>query len=80
MLGCLVGSTCGQERLALKDQLLVELLTPEGWYERGHGIVGGGANADGVWLPIYRSGTMLVWVPPPGAASQATDTAGCCYI
>ena len=55
----------------VKDQPL-ELLAPEGWYERGHDIVGGGLNADGVWLPKYSSGTML-WAPPPGAARQAIE-------
>ena len=55
----------------VNDQPL-ELLSPEGWYERGHDVVGGELNADGVWLPTYQTGTML-WAPPPGAARQAIE-------
>ena len=43
-------------------------LTPEGWFERGHDIIGGAKNGDGVWLPEYKSGNYL-WFPPPAAAN-----------
>ena len=47
----------------------VENLSPTGWFERSHDIDGSGSNSDGIWLPRYRSGTM-VWAPPPGVARQ----------
>ena len=50
----------------------VEVLDPEGWFVRGHDVVGGSTNCDGVWIPSYRKGTML-WAPPPAAARQAVE-------
>ena len=50
----------------------VELLTPEGWFERGHDIQGSTTNVDGVWMPAYQHGT-FIWAPPPGAARQALE-------
>ena len=50
----------------------VELLNPDGWYERGHDIAGSTANVDGIWMPTFRRGT-FVWAPPPGAARQAIE-------
>ena len=50
----------------------VEVLDPEGWFVRGHDVVGGTTNCDGVWIPSYRKGTML-WAPPPAAARQAVE-------
>jgi hypothetical protein len=45
----------------------VELLSPEGWFERGHDMDGGRDNTDGIWMPRYSTGT-FVWAPPPGCA------------
>ena len=45
----------------------LEVLDKEGWFERGHDIVGGTINSDGVWVPRYQAGT-FVWSPPPAAA------------
>lgn len=47
-----------------------ELLTPEGWFSTGHGIVGGGENLDGEWVPEYKDST-YIWAPPPAAAFDA---------
>ena len=47
-------------------------LTPEGWFERGHDIVGGAKNSDGVWMPEYKSGNYF-WFPPPAAANICID-------
>lgn len=47
-----------------------ELLTPEGWFTRGHGIVGGNRNLDGEWAPLYNDKT-YIWSPPPAAAFDA---------
>ena len=49
-----------------------EVLTPEGWYERGHDFDGGRVNTDGVWMPSLRAGT-FVWAPPPAAADAAVE-------
>lgn len=46
------------------------LLSPEGWFTTGHGIVGGENNADGEWIPQYTSHTSI-WAPPPAAAFDA---------
>ena len=49
-----------------------ELLTPEGWFERGHDFDGGRVNCDGMWMPRLRSG-IFVWAPPPAAADAALE-------
>jgi hypothetical protein len=40
-----------------------ELLTPEGWYERGHDFDGGRRNSDGVWMPNIRAGQIHLGSP-----------------
>lgn len=50
----------------------LELLAPEDWFEKGHDIVGGNPNCDGVWLPVYGYGR-YVWCPPPCVASQCLE-------
>ena len=55
----------------VRDEPL-ELLSPKDWFEHGHDMVGDGPNADGVWLPSYKFGTML-WAPPPTAAHQVIE-------
>ena len=49
-----------------------ELLTPSGWFTRGHDHEGGRKNIDGHWIPGYKAGTML-WDPPPGIARFAIE-------
>ena len=44
----------------------------EDWFVRGHDIIGGGKNDDGVWMPAYKSGT-YVWLPPPAGAHLAVE-------
>ena len=39
------------------------LLDSEGWFERGHDLVGGDHQMDGFWRPRYQPATML-WGPP----------------
>ena len=48
------------------------LLDPEGWFERGHDLVGGDRQRDGFWRPKYQPATML-WAPPPAAARQVIE-------
>jgi len=50
----------------------VELLEPDDWFEKGHDIVGGSKNCDGMWIPSLKSGTYL-WAPPPAAADAALE-------
>lgn len=49
-----------------------EFLSADGWFERGHDIVGGNFNLDGIWTPIYQPGT-FIWTPPPAAAAIAVE-------
>ena len=49
-------------------------LTPEGWFEEGHGIIGGSLDRRGVWIPEHGpSNEMFVWMPPPAAADAALE-------
>lgn len=49
-----------------------ELLRPEDWFVRGHDIVGGTYNCDGVWTPVYKQGR-YIWAPPPCVAAQCLE-------
>ena len=53
------------ESWAPKDMII---LKPEDWDVRGHDIVGGTVNEEGIWLPTIKKGTYL-WNIPPAAAS-----------
>ena len=44
----------------------------EGWFEKGHDIIGGERNEDNIWMPKYRSAT-YVWSPPPAGAQIAVE-------
>ena len=54
-----------------KDEDL-ELLEPEGWFERGHDLDGGEYDKQGFWRPAVRKGCFL-WAPPPAAAGSAIE-------
>jgi hypothetical protein len=49
-----------------------EILSPEGWFERGHDILGGKMDSKGFWRHEIKSGT-FVWNPPPAAAAVALE-------
>jgi hypothetical protein len=49
-----------------------EFLESEGWFERGHDLIGGGVDECGYWAPRHKSGT-FVWFPPPAAAAVAIE-------
>ena len=53
-----------------EENLIV--LTPEDWFERGHGIVGFDKNIDGLSIPVTTSGCYL-WNPPPGRAETCLE-------
>jgi len=48
-------------------------LTPEEWFERGHGISGGTRKPDGVWEAAETGERWLLWAPAPAAAEIAMD-------
>ena len=49
-------------------------LTPEGWFEEGHGILGWSLDHNKVWMPTYGKGGMLfLWSPPPAIAKAALE-------
>lgn len=49
-------------------------LSPEGWYERGHGVTGGSKDKRGVWIPSHEpAGQTHLWTPPPAAADAALE-------
>ena len=49
-----------------------EVLEPEGWFEKGHDLVGGTTNSDGMSVPEYKNG-LYIWAPPPAAAEAALE-------
>lgn len=53
---------------------VLEPLSPEDWYEKGHGIIGGSVDGRGVWIPKHEpKGRLHLWVPPPAAADAALE-------
>lgn len=50
----------------------VEILSPEGWFERGYDIAGSRRNTDGVWMQSYSAKTFVL-VPPPGVVSFSVE-------
>ena len=51
-------------------------LDPSGWFELGHGIVGGSINGDGIWIPTHApNGRFYLWTPPPIIADVALEEA-----
>jgi hypothetical protein len=49
-----------------------EVLSPEGWFERGHGLLGGKTDSKGFWRHEFKPGK-FVWDPPPAAADVALE-------
>jgi len=52
----------------------LEPLTPEGWFEEGHGITGGVKDKHGVWIPTHEpKGNLHLWAPPPAVSDAALE-------
>jgi hypothetical protein len=52
----------------------VQPLSPEGWYEGGHGIIGGTRDQHNVWIPDHEpAGQTHLWAPSPAAADAALE-------
>jgi hypothetical protein len=49
-----------------------ELLSPEGWFERGHCILGGKMDSKGFWRHTCQP-RKFIWDPPQGAAGVAIE-------
>ena len=48
--------------LTKKDDIVP--LTPKGWFEEEHGIVGGSLDRQGVWVPTYGpTNELFLWNP-----------------
>ena len=59
----------------LKDQNGIKIgtskvLEPRDWFLRGHDIMGFEKNADGLKVPVIKSG-FYIWAPPPAVADTA---------
>jgi hypothetical protein len=50
----------------------IEVLDPEGWFEKGQGIRGYYQDEQGRNVPLCSEGTFL-WCPPPAAAAVAAE-------
>ena len=52
----------------------LEALTPEGWYEEGHGITGGKLGGHNVWIPEHELKNKLhLWTPQPLVVDAALE-------
>ena len=52
----------------------LEPLTPEGWFNEGHGISGGFLDGNKVWIPTHcKKNQMFLWAPPPSVADAALE-------
>ena len=49
-----------------------EILSAMDWFERGHDVIGGQKNEEGIWIPEHRKGN-FIWAPPPAAAETALE-------
>ncbi len=53
---------------------VLKALTPEGWFEKGHGITGGKRDGRNVWIPTHcEKDQMFLWAPPPAVADAALE-------
>ena len=52
----------------------IQPLTPDDWFETGHGISGGNNDKRGIWIPTHEpAGNTHLWTPPPAAADAALE-------
>ena len=50
----------------------LEFLDENDWFCRGHDVLGGAKNPDGIFIPHFKAGVMI-WTPPPAAAHVAIE-------
>jgi hypothetical protein len=53
----------------------IQPLSPEGWFQEGHGVQGGYYNSESekAWVPKLTRTQWFLWAPPPAAAGAAID-------
>jgi hypothetical protein len=52
----------------------LEPLSPEGWFEEGHGITGGTLDERQIWIPTHcHKDQVFLWPPPPAVADAALE-------
>ncbi len=52
----------------------LEPLTPEGWFEEGHGIRGGTLDKHKIWIPMHEDKNKLhLWTPQSPVADAALE-------
>jgi hypothetical protein len=49
-----------------------KVLTPEGWFEQGHDILGDKHDSKGFWMPNMKTG-IFIWDLPPTSAAVALE-------
>jgi hypothetical protein len=49
-----------------------DLLSPEGWFKRGHDLLGGRLDRKGFWRHEVKAGR-FIWAPPPAAAEVTIE-------
>ena len=57
---------------ALNQNENLEFLDETGWFWRGHDLIGGTCNRDGVWTPEFKPG-IFIWSPAPAAGQFAVE-------
>ena len=57
---------------SLEEKESIEFLDESGWFWRGHDLSSGHINADGIWIPHFKSG-IFIWTPAPAAAQFAVE-------
>jgi hypothetical protein len=52
----------------------LRVLSPQEWFNEGCGVVGGGRDRNGVWIPRHApNGQAYVWTPPQVLADVALE-------
>lgn len=52
----------------------LKALSPEEWFTRGHGMIGGNKDSHGIWIPDHApNGETYLWSPPPIVADVALE-------
>jgi hypothetical protein len=59
---------------SLTGHMNLEPLTPEGWFEEGHGIRGGSRDKHRIWMPTHEPKNELhLWAPQPPVADATLE-------
>ncbi len=52
----------------------LKALSPEGWFEEGHGITGGEVDGHRIWILTHCEGNqMFLWAPAPAVVDAAIE-------